>query len=79
MSRTEEERYTDLLRHIADPSVVDPDGLVAALREVERLHSMGHIGDGQLDAARDAFTATIERDPRHGAPRSAETRADERG
>ena len=79
MSRTEEERYTDLLRHIAAPSTVDAEGLVASLREVERLHSMGHIGDGQLDAARKAYAATVERDPRHGAPRSAETRADERG
>lgn len=78
MSRTEEERYTDLLRRIAEPSTVDPEGLVAALREVERLHSMGHIGDGQLEDARDAYAATVARDPRHGAPRSAETRADDR-
>jgi hypothetical protein len=78
MSRTEEERYTDLLRRIAVPSTIDADGLAAALREVERLHSMGHLSDGQLEAARDAYAATVERDPRHGAPRSAETRADER-
>ena len=78
MSRTEEERYTDLLRRIAAPSIIDADGLAAALREVERLHSMGHLSDGQLEAARDAYAATVERDPRHGAPRSAETRADER-
>jgi hypothetical protein len=78
MPRTEDQRYTDLLRRIAEPSTVDPAGLVDALREVERQHSMGHITDGQLDEAREAYAATVERDPRHGAPRSAETRADER-
>ena len=78
MSRTEEERYTDLLRRIAEPSTVDPAGLADALREVERLHSMGHLTDGQLSDARDAYASTVERDPRHGAPRSAETRADAR-
>ena len=30
MARPEEERYTDLLRHIAAPSSVDPAGLVAS-------------------------------------------------
>lgn len=78
MARTEEERYTDLLRHLGAPSAIDPEGLAASLREVERLHSMGHVSDGQLAAARDAYAATIEREPRQGPPRSAETRADER-
>jgi hypothetical protein len=40
---------------------------------------MGHITDWQLDKARKAYAKTIERDPREGAPQSAETRADERG
>jgi hypothetical protein len=78
MARPEEERYTDLLRHLAAPSTIDPAGLVESLREVERLHSMGHVTASQLDAARSAYAATVEREPRQGAPRSPETRADER-
>ncbi|MDQ6640536.1 MAG: hypothetical protein M3Z15_12860 [Pseudomonadota bacterium] len=79
MSRPEEERYTDLLRHLAAPSTIDPEGLVESLREVERLHSMGHVTSAQLQAAREAYAATIAREPRQGAPRSPETRAEERG
>lgn len=78
MARTEEERYSDLLRHLGAPSAIDPEGLVEALREVERLHSMGRVSDGQLEDARAAYAATIAREPRQGPPRSAETRADER-
>src|SRR5260370_298349 len=52
MARPDEERYSDLLRHLAAPSTIDPDGLVESLREVERLHSMGHITSAQLAAAR---------------------------
>ena len=78
MARPEEERYTDLLRHLAAPSTIDAPGLVESLREVERLHSMGHITAAQLEAARGAYAATVEREPRQGAPRSPETRADER-
>ena len=77
MARPEEERYTDLLRHLAAPSTVDPEGLVDALREVERLFSMGHLTQAQVDKARDAYAATIARDPAQGPPRSPETRADE--
>ena len=79
MARPEEERYTDLLRHLAAPSNVDPDGLVAALREVERLFSMGHLTQAQVDAAREAYAATIAREPAQGPPKSPETRADEAG
>ncbi|HEV7576440.1 MAG TPA: hypothetical protein VGO85_10380 [Caldimonas sp.] len=78
MARLDEERYTDLLRHLAAPSTIDPGGLVESLREVERLHSMGHVTAGQVKAARDAYAATVEREPRQGAPRSPETRAEER-
>lgn len=78
MSRPQEERYTDLLRRLAAPSVIDPTGLAASLREVERLHSMGHITPAQLQEARDAYEATVEREPRQGAPRSAQTRAETR-
>jgi hypothetical protein len=78
MARPEEERYTDLLRHLAAPSTIDPAGLVDSLREVEHLFSMGHLTQAQVDAARQAYAATIERDPAQGPPRSPETRADER-
>ena len=73
MARPEEERYTDLLRHLAAPSAIGPAGLADSLREVEKLHSMGHITAGQVQDARDAYAATIERDPGQGAPRSPET------
>lgn len=78
MARQEEERYTDLLRHLAAPSTIDPEGLVTSLREVEQLHSMGHITEGQVQDARKAYTATIEREPGQGPPKSPEIRADER-
>jgi len=69
MARPEEERYTDLLRHLAAPSTIDAPGLVESLREVERLHSMGHITAAQLEAARDAYAATVEREPRRRGAR----------
>ncbi len=78
MTRPEEERYTDLLRQLASPSVIEPESLADSLREVERLHSMGHLTDWQLQKAREAYEETIDREPRQGAPRSPETRADER-
>ena len=78
MARPEEERYSDLLRHLAAPSGIDPEGLVTSLREVEHLHSMGHITDAQVADARKAYAATVEREPRQGPPKSPETRADER-
>ena len=77
MARPEEERYTDLLRHLAAPSNVDPAGLVDALREVERLFSMGHLTQAQVDRARDAYAATIARNPAQGPPRAPETRGEE--
>lgn len=79
MARPEEERYTDLLRHLAAPSRIDPSGLVDALREVEHLFSMGHLTQAQVDVAREAYADTVERDPAQGAPRSPEIRDDERG
>jgi len=78
MARPEEERYTDLLRHLAAPSRIDPAGLADSLREVEHLFSMGHLTQGQVDDARKAYAGTIERDPAQGPPRSPEIRADER-
>jgi hypothetical protein len=78
MARPEEERYSDLLRQLASPSVIEAATLANSLREVEHLHSMGHITDWQLDQARQAYAATIAREPRQGGPRSPETRADEK-
>ena len=78
MERTAEDRYTDLLRHLASPSVVDPAALVESMREVQHLHSMGHITAGQLADARSAYAATIEREPGQGPPRSPEIADDER-
>ena len=78
MARPEEGRYTDLLRHLAAPSAIDPEGLVTSLREVEHLHSMGHITAAQVADAREAYAATVEREPRQGPPKSPETRAEER-
>ena len=63
MERTPEERFTDLLRHLASPSVVDPQGLINSLREVERMHSKGQITDWHMQKARDAYASTIERHP----------------
>ena len=79
MEKTAEQLYTDLLRQLASPSAVQPGVLADTLRDVERMHSMGHITDWQLDKARKAYAKTIERDPREGAPRSPETRTGERG
>ena len=78
MARPEEERYTDLLRHLAAPSVIDPEGLANSLREVEHLYSMGHITQGEVQEARKSYAATVEREPGQGPPKSPETRADER-
>ena len=78
MEKTAEQMYTDLLRMLAAPSAIQPAVLADALRDVERMHSMGHITEWQLDQAREAYAATIAREPREGAPRSPETRADER-
>ena len=78
MEKTAEQMYTDLLRQLASPSAVEPQILADTFRDIERMHSMGHITDWQLKNAREAYAATVEREPRQGAPRSPETRADER-
>ena len=79
MEKTPEQVYTDLLRQLVSPSATQPGVLEDMFRDVERMHSMGHITDWQLHNAREAYAKTIDRDPREGAPRSPETRADERG
>jgi hypothetical protein len=68
LERTHEDRYTDLLKHLATPSLVDPAELVRALREVEHLHSMGHLTAWQVEQARKAYAATIAREPDQGPP-----------
>ena len=78
MEKTAEQVYSDLLRQLANPSTIEPQVLADTFRDIERMHSMGHITDWQLKNAREAYAATIDREPRQGAPRSPETRADER-
>jgi len=78
MEKSAEQVYTDLLRQLASPSTIEPQVLADTFRDIERMHSMGHITDWQLKNAREAYAATVEREPRQGAPRSPETRADER-
>ena len=53
--------------------------LADAVREVQHLHSMGHITDWQMKQAQDAYAATIERVPPLGPPHAPETQDDERG
>ena len=72
MEKTSEQTYTDLLRQLGSPTVVEPAVLVDYLRDVERMHSMGHITDRQLNRAKDAYAATIERDPRQSPARIGE-------
>jgi hypothetical protein len=79
MEKTAEQVYTDLLRQLASPSAIQPAVLADLFRDVERMHSMGRITDWQLQNAREEYAKTIEREPREGAPRSPETRSDERG
>lgn len=73
MEKTSEQTYTDLLRQIGSPTVVEPAVLVDYLRDLERMHSMGHITDWQLDRAKDAYAETIQRDPRQSPARIGET------
>ncbi len=79
MARPEEERYSDLLRHLASPSIgADAAELAAAVREVQHLYSMGHITQWQVKQAEEAYAETVQRLPDLGPPKSPETRADER-
>ena len=49
MEKTAEQVYTDLLRQVASPSASQPGMLADLFRDVERMHSMGHITDWQLE------------------------------
>ena len=79
MEKTSEETYTDLLRAIGSPTIVEPDVLVAYLRDVERMHASGHITTLQFERAREAYAATIERDPRQSVNRLPGAAADQIG
>jgi hypothetical protein len=79
MARTGEERYSDLLRHLASPSVASAAELANAVREVQHMHAMGHITDWQMRQAQEAYAATVRRLPPLGPPHAPETRADQRG
>ncbi len=72
MEKTSEQTYTDLLRQLGDPTVVEPAVLVGYLRDVERLHLTGRITDRQLERAKDAYADTIARDPRQSPARVGE-------
>ena len=71
MERTDEDRYTDLLRHLGSPSVPDPEGLIASLRAVERMYALGHITEWQLEQAKDAYAETLSREPEQAPPTGA--------
>jgi uncharacterized protein YcfJ len=70
MEKTSDQMYGDLLLQLGNPTIVEPDVLVGYLRDVERMHSLGHITPWQLERARKAYEATIARDPRQGAPQA---------
>ena len=59
MEKTAEQVYTDLLCQLASPKDIQPGVLADTFREVERMHSMGHIADWQLENAREAYASTV--------------------
>ena len=59
MEKTPEQVYTDLLRQLVSPSATQPGVLEDMFRDVERMHSMGHITDWQLENAREAYARTV--------------------
>jgi ElaB/YqjD/DUF883 family membrane-anchored ribosome-binding protein len=59
MEKTAEQVYTDLLRQLASPGTIQPGVLADTFRDVERMHSMGHITDWQLQNAREAYASTV--------------------
>jgi ElaB/YqjD/DUF883 family membrane-anchored ribosome-binding protein len=62
MEKSAEQVYTDLLRQLASPSAIQPSVLADTFREVERMHSIGHITDWQLENAREAYARTASAD-----------------
>ena len=70
MEKTADQMYGDLLLQLGKPTIVEPEVLVGYMRDVERMHSLGHITSFQLERARNLYAATIERDPRQGAPQA---------
>jgi len=70
MEKTSDQVYGDLLLLLGKPTIVEPEVLAGYMRDVERMHMQGHITSFQLERARNAYAATIERDPRQGAPQA---------
>ncbi|MEO8806921.1 MAG: hypothetical protein ABI433_12635 [Burkholderiaceae bacterium] len=70
MEKTSDQMYGDLLLLLGNPTIVEPEVLAGYMRDVERMHSIGHITPFQLERARNAYAATKERDPRQGAPQA---------
>lgn len=68
MEKTADQMYGDLLLLLGKPTIVEPDVLAGYMRDVERMRAHGHITTFQLERARNAYAATIERDPRQGPP-----------
>jgi len=67
MEKTADQMYGDLLLLLGNPTIVEPEVLVSYLRDVEQMHAHGRITSWQLERARRAYEATIERDPRQAA------------
>lgn len=70
MEKTSDQMYGDLLLLLGKPTIIEPDVLAGYMRDVERLHSHGHITAAQFERARKVYQATIGRDPRQGAPQA---------
>ena len=58
MEKSAEQVYTDLLRQLASSSA-QPGLLADTFREVERMHSLGHLTDWQMQNAREAYAKTV--------------------
>jgi ElaB/YqjD/DUF883 family membrane-anchored ribosome-binding protein len=58
MEETGEQVYTELLRQLSSPMGIQSDALGDLFRRVERMHSMGHLEDWQLQNAREAYART---------------------
>lgn len=70
MEKTSDQVYGDLLLLLGKPTIVEPEVLAGYMRDVERMHLHGHITSAQFERARNTYAATIERDPRQGAPQA---------
>jgi len=64
MDKTAEQVYTNFLRQLASPKNIQPGALADTFRDVERMHAIGQLTDWQLQNAREAYSRTVEREPR---------------